>query len=53
MYKLLRQRYSEVLARKRNGIKLNWLEPPTKAQAEQIAVAYKQDSVGTKANVAI
>jgi len=52
MYKLLMQRYKEVLARKHHGIKLNWITPLSKDRQQAVELAYKSEVAG-KAHVAI
>jgi hypothetical protein len=43
MIRLVRQRFSEVLARKRIGIKLNWVDPLDKQTQEKLTLAVKQE----------
>ena len=53
MYKTLNRRYSEVLARKNHGIKLNWLDPLTSNEQTQLDLVYKQHAKGTNEAVGI
>ena len=53
MYKTLNRRYSEVLARKNHGIKLNWFDPLSANEQAQLNLVYKQHAKGSNEAVGI